>query len=64
MDNLNIAKDQPLPYILKCHLPINYFLLVKLEQENNRIVQPVKSRFHNTAIYNIHRFYKIISNVL
>ena len=64
MENLEIAKDQPFPCILKSHLPINYFLLVKLKQENSRIVQPVKSRFHNTINYNIHWFYKTISNVL
>jgi hypothetical protein len=68
MENKNIkmiVANQPIPESLKKYLPINFFMLTKVNTTNKKDeTKLVKSDFHNTNKYVINSFYKSISNVL
>jgi hypothetical protein len=62
---LFIAKKQPLPDILRCNLPVNYFLFSAPEGKKKLSKRPiVKSTFYNTSSHIAYDFYKSISNIL
>jgi len=63
---IEILEEQPISEALKPNVPVSYFLINKINHTEKSRSQSrlAKSSFHNTEIYFIDSFYKIISNII